>query len=58
MNLLLGLNCLIWGLYNHNMGTVLSYPNFAGLACEIVLIPGILYANGTLGATNPLVKLS
>jgi hypothetical protein len=40
------------------MGTVLSFPNFAGLACEFVLVIGILYSNNVIGEGNPLVSFA
>ena len=58
MNFLAGCNAIVWGFYHLYMGTVLSIPNFAGLACTIVLLFGILFANGTLSENNPLVSLA
>ncbi len=55
MNTLAAINDVIWGLYHTQMGTVLNLPNWAGLACEIVLLFGILYAKGIIGPNNPLV---
>ena len=56
MNTLAGINLLAWGLYHMIKGTVLSIPNFAGLACEIVLVIGCLYANNVIGDKHPLVS--
>ena len=58
MNFLASTNALIWGLYHAHHGTVQAIPNFAGLACGIVLVIGILYANGVLGENNPLVAFA
>ena len=45
MNILNALSCFIWGLYHQNNNQLhLALPNYAGLACSIALIPGVMYA--------------
>lgn len=36
----------------------LAFPNWAGLACSVILIPGIMYANRSISETSPLYMLA
>jgi hypothetical protein len=49
MNAFNALACLIWGAYYHREGSMqLAYTNYAGVLSSVMLVPGVLLANGIL----------
>jgi len=59
MNTLNAISCLLWGLYYQLAGaTQLALPNYAGVACSILLIPACLYGNKKLQKDHISVRIA
>ncbi len=59
MNTLNGICCLLWGLYYQLAGaTQLALPNYAGVACSLLLIPACLYGNKKLQKDDISVRIA
>lgn len=59
MHTLATLSSLIWGIdYLLKGATVMVIANFAGVACEIIVVIAYLYAIGSIGENHPLVSFA